>query len=90
MAKRLNPHRRLLAKQAALLNSAKLAQSKAHDAEMKLLQQGAVRSSCQAPRVQLTHVTAPRELPLDRPGKTGKIVRGKLVPLAPPARFGGK
>lgn len=90
MAKRLNPHRRLLARQAALLNSAKLERSRAHDAEMSKLQRGAVRSSCQAPRVQLTHVTAPRELPLDRPGKVGKVVRGKLVPIPGPARFGRK
>lgn len=90
MANRLNPHRRLLAKQAALLNGAKLERSRAHDVEMFKLQQGAVRSSCQAPRVQLTHVIAPRELPWDQPGKAGKVVRGKLVPLAPPARFGGK
>lgn len=78
MAKRLNPHRRLLARQAATLNMVKVERSKAHDAEMQRLQQGPVRSSCQAPRVQLTHVILARQ-----PSWEG---RGRSL-AKPPKRF---
>lgn len=59
MGKRLNPHRRLLAKQAALLNEHKQVQSVVQGADMAKLQQGRVRSPL-APRVQLTTYAAPR------------------------------
>lgn len=45
MAKRLNPHRRLLAAQARALMGVRMEQSAAHGAEMAKLQQGHVRSA---------------------------------------------
>lgn len=81
MAKRLNPHRRLLAKQAALLVAARKVQSANSDADMSRLQQGRVRSSCQPPRVQLTHTVTARPVPWEGRGRS---------PAKPPKRFGGK
>lgn len=44
MSKRRNPHRRLLAAQAALIREQKQVQSAVQGADMAKLQQGAVRS----------------------------------------------
>ena len=71
MAKRLNPHRRLLAKQAEALKAARLEQSQAHALEMAKLQQGAVRSTL-APRVQLTGYAIPRDAAWEGRGKATK------------------
>lgn len=81
MSKRLNPHRRLLARQAAALEAARVEQSSVHGEEMSKLQQGLVRSAL-APRVQLTAYSVPRERPWEG--------RGKLVRKQSKPRFGTK
>lgn len=74
MAKRLNPHRRLLAKQAALRRA--LAEyGNASDAGK--LQQGRVRSAL-SPVIQLTGYATPRPAFWEGRGKPGKVVRGQL------------
>lgn len=77
MSKRLNPHRRLLGKQAALIRDAKLAQSATQGADMAKLQQGAVRSPLN-PRVQLTAYASERPISWEGRGKQGKVVAGKF------------
>lgn len=92
MGKRLNPHRRLLAKQAAALNAAKALQSVEHAREASMLQQGNVRSSMaistmpskHGPSVaQLTRLTAPRPMTWEGRGKTGKVQGGKFKASKP-------
>jgi hypothetical protein len=79
MAKRVNPHRRLLAAQAALRNAVQ-AYGNADDAGK--LQQGRVRSPL-TPVIQLTGYATPRPVPWEGRGKRGKVVRGKFQPVHP-------
>lgn len=79
MSKRLNPHRRLLAKQAALRRD--LAEyGNASDAGK--LQEGRVRSALN-PVIHLSGYAVPRPVPWEGRGKHGKVVRGQLQPKRP-------
>ena len=88
MAKRLNPHRRLLAKQAALWRDL---QQYGNASDAGKLQEGRVRSSL-APAIQLTGYATPRPAIWEGRGKPGKVVRGQLKVTRPgtKARFGSK
>lgn len=81
MGKRLNPHRRLLAKQAQALAAERLVQSVVNGEDMAKLQQGRVRSPLN-PRVQLTQYAVPRSN-WEGKGVRGKIVRGQLKRTIP-------
>lgn len=81
MGKRLNPHRRLLAKQAQALAAERLRQSEINGADSAKLQQGRVRSPLN-PRVQLTSYAVPCN-PWEGQGVRGKIVRGQLKRIVP-------
>lgn len=79
MAKRLNPHRRLLARQHAL-RQALACEGNAADAGK--LQEGRVRSPLH-PKVQLTAYANPRPVPWEGRGKPGKVIRGQFKPVRP-------
>lgn len=76
MSKRVNPKRRLLAKQAAALAAVRTEQSVAHAAEMSKLQQGSVRSGLRENPSSMTF-RAPRWTSEDNRGKS-KPKRRKL------------
>lgn len=88
MSKRLNPHRRLLAKQAAIRREV---QQHANAMDAGKLQEGRVRSSL-SPAIQLTGYQTPRPAFWEGRGKAGKVVRGQLKPKRPgtKSRFGPK
>lgn len=88
MSKRLNPHRRLLAKQAALRRDL---QQYGNASDVGKLQEGRVRSAL-SPVIQLTGYAVPRPATCEGRGKTGKIVRGQLKIVKPGTknRFGSK
>ena len=88
MSKRLNPHRRLLAKQNALRASLQV-YGNADDAGK--LQEGRVRSSL-SPVIQLTGYATPRPATWEGRVKLGKVVRGQLKVQRPGTknRFGSK
>lgn len=88
MSKRLNPHRRLLAKQAALRRD--LAEY-GNASDVGKLQQGRVRSALD-PVIHLSGYSVPRPAIWEGRGKTGKIVRGQLKVVRPGTknRFGSK
>ena len=91
MSKRVNPRRRLLAKQAAALAAVRTVQSIAHAEEMSKLQQGHVRSGLRGNPTTKTF-RGPNWSSEDVPGKApkkakprftkrgGKIVGGKFIP----------
>lgn len=81
MGKRLNPHRRLLAKQAQALAGARLEQSALHGAEMAKLQQGRVRSHMGRGNVTSATFMQPNWTDADNPGRK---------PRKNPPRFGVK
>lgn len=88
MPKRLNPHRRLLAAQAALRNVVQV-YGNADDAGK--LQEGRVRSPLN-PVIQLTGYAVPKPAIWEGRGTPGKIVRGQLQRVRPgtKARFAKK
>lgn len=79
MSKRLNPHRRLLAKQSALRVSL---QQYGNASDAGKLQEGRVRSAL-SPVIQLTGYAHPRPAAWEGRGKTGKVVRGQLKFVKP-------
>jgi hypothetical protein len=88
MSKRLNPHRRLLAKQAALRRD--LAEY-GNASDVGKLQQGRVRSAL-SPVIHLSGYATPRPAYWEGRGKPGKVVRGQLKVQRPGTknRFGSK
>lgn len=81
MSKRLNPHRRLLAKQEQALTGARMAQSVAQGADMAKLQQGAVRSHMGRGNSTGATFREPNWTDADNPGRK---------PRKNPPRFGVK
>jgi hypothetical protein len=91
MSKRVNPKRRLLARQAATLAGVRKEQSVAHAEEMSKLQQGHVRSGLRGNPTTKVY-RGPNWSSEDVPGKAkrsskprfttkgGKIVGGKFIP----------
>lgn len=79
MAKRLNPHRRLLAKQASLRADV---QQYGNASDTGKLQEGRVRSALN-PVIHLSGYAVPRPAIWEGRGKTGKIVRGQLKVVRP-------
>lgn len=79
MAKRLNPHRRLLAKQAALRRDV---QVYGNASDVGKLQEGRVRSAL-SPVIQLTGYAVPRPVPWEGKGKLGKVLNGRLKQALP-------
>jgi len=90
MSKRLNPHRRLLARQAALLRAVRLEQSTVNGVDDAKLQQGPVRSPLNtmfnvgfhAPK---SVVPSPENMSSRSEGVTGKVQRGKVKYVRPEA-----
>ena len=88
MAKRVNPHRRLLAAQAA---ARQLAQAYGNADDAGKLQQGVVRSPLN-PVIQLTGYRVGKPAAWEGRGVAGKIVRGQLKRTIPgtKSRFAAK
>jgi hypothetical protein len=83
MVKRLNPHRRLLAKQAAQLRAVRLEQSAVNGADDAKLQQGRVRSPLNTKFSVGYHapksvVPSAENMSSRTEGLTGKVQRGKF------------
>lgn len=85
MSKRMNPHRRLLAKQEALRRNL---QQLGNADDMGKLQEGRVRSALN-PVIHLTGYSVGRPAVWEGRGTPGKIVRGQLQRVRPgsKARF---
>lgn len=79
MAKRVNPHRRLLAEQMTLR---RVVQSDGNAADRGKLQEGRVRSPLN-PVIQLTGYSVGRPAVWENMGVAGKIVRGQLKRTRP-------
>lgn len=79
MAKRVNPHRRLLAAQAALRN---VVQAYGNSDDAGKLQEGRVRCAL-SPVIHLSGYKHPRPAAWEGRGMHGKIVRGQLKRTRP-------
>ncbi len=77
MAKRLNPHRRLLARQAALRASAQ----RDSDPDRGMLQQGRVRSALTT--IFSVGYHAPKGVAWEGKGVIGKVIRGRVKRVIP-------
>lgn len=74
---RLNPHRRLLARQQAALAAVRMEHSAAHGEEMSMLQQGVVRSGLARGNPTSMVFREPKWTPLEGLGKAMRKVPGR-------------